>query len=286
MRHPAAILLCILGAAAAHATDLIDLPVMEPPKSDSRSGEFVFKLLPKSFQANPEFDMTIMCELTDYGRTLPIATPAHPVYYVSHDAGRYNVGELFANESTPANLDKLVIRSLSANGHLPSPNASHPPSLAIFYHWGSSNAMNAEDRLLNPHLDWLQRRERQALIGGPNFYRYLRRYASDETSNFFPLTSEQEYVINQSKGSLYYIVISAYDYAALAKNERKLVWRARLTVDSSGVALSESLPPLVLTAGTSLGRDTNGFQIVTRCAHRGKVELGPLIIVQEDVPSS
>ncbi len=261
---------------------MINLPVMEPPKSDILPGEHAFRLLPLSMQQDPRFEMTILCELTPYGRTLAPATPERPVYYVSQAGGPQQLGETTGGEKMPENFAKILTRSLSTNGYLPAEGTPQPPSLVLIYHWGSSYEMDIDSRINFPEQDFRQRQERAALIGLSAFDRRSLP-DGDFFSRLFPVTLEQERLAVQGQHSLYFTVVSAYDYASLARGERQLVWRAHLTAAAQGVSMRESLPALVLTAGTSFGRDTQGAQFVTRRALRGKVELAPLIMVQNDV---
>lgn len=270
---------CALGALSVRATELISLPVMDPPKSDARRGENVFNLLPRAFQNNPQFEMTIKCALTAYGHTFAPATPSNPVYYVIQDAGRLQLGERMDRETVPENLDKMLIRALSTNGYLPAEGTAHRPSLLLIYRWGSSYAMDHEAQLSNIMLHYLQSRKRSELIGEGYYTRPGLNYYSRD-----PFNSPESNT--QALNSLYFATITAYDHDSVARGKPEQVWRTYLTANAQGVSMSEALPALVLTAGTSFGRDTHGAQFVTRRAFRGKVEMAPLVILPDELAAA
>ncbi len=85
---------------------------------------------------------------------------------------------------------------------------------------------------------------------------------------------------------VYYAVVSAYAYDELARTQRRLLWRTTMTVNTRGVSMGESLPPLVATAGAFFGRETNEPLALRREVRRGTVKRGPLKVIEEDVPAS
>lgn len=272
MRLAPALLASVLAVTATRAVDMINLPVMDQPKSDARPGEFVFNLLPRAFQTNPAFEMSIKCRVTPYGQTFPAPSPQEPVYYIMQDAGRQSLGETSGEEKPPEHLDNILIRALSTNGYRPATDPAHKPALVLIYSWGSHFAMDHEAQVENipryvEHLN-----ERSRLIGEFGF-RPVSTGSSAEL-NFYYF----------AQNSLYFAIISAYDHDSVARGKPELVWRAHLTANAQGVSLNEALPALVLTAGTSFGRDTGKALFVTRRAVRGKVELGPLIFEPDEDP--
>jgi hypothetical protein len=88
-------------------------------------------------------------------------------------------------------------------------------------------------------------------------------------------SAEMERLVDELFSSSYFVVASAYDYQALAKGQRRLLWRTKMTVNSLGVNLAESLPPLLASAGPYLGRETRDPVLITkRISRDGRVEVG------------
>jgi hypothetical protein len=147
--------------------------------------------------------------------------------------------------------------------------------------------------------DVLQRAE---LIGGTKFARqlssvldqeanYEQSYAGltpvaeDMSSPFNRFRNANEHLmglIEESFSSCYFVVASAYDYPAMAQGKRVLLWRTKMTVNSSGISMTESLAPLIVTAGPYFGRDMTDSVTVTRTISReGRVEIGTPIVVED-----
>jgi hypothetical protein len=84
----------------------------------------------------------------------------------------------------------------------------------------------------------------------------------------------------------YFVIASAYDYEAAEKNEKRLLWRTKMTVEAQGVSLAEIMTPLISNTGSYLGRETNEAAIVKKRINRdGKVEVGTPTVVEEAAPA-
>ena len=274
----------VLGFAAvtAPATEPLPLPSMGSPQYDGEY-KFEFALIPKAFQKNPRIEMTVFCELTDYGRTLPEVTPQNPAYYIARDSGLQEFG-LSVGGSHPPDakyLEKVVQRALSGNGYLPAGPGERRPTLVLFLSWGCYYSFDHEDRLKFPELALHHDLERSLLVGGQKYERNFAGLYSGLPTLY--RSQKQEFMDYQARNDLYFVVVSAYDHDALAHGQRRLVWRARMTANTRGVAMDETLPPLVLTAGPYFGRDMKEAEAVTRPVRRGVVTLGPLEVVEQNV---
>ena len=98
-------------------------------------------------------------------------------------------------------------------------------------------------------------------------------------------TPEYEYLRDQAIDDLYYVVASAYDYPALTKNERRLIWRTTMTVSARGVSMEETLVPLVNTAAPYFGHEMEDPAIAMRRIDRnGNVIVGEPKVIEDGVP--
>ncbi len=87
-------------------------------------------------------------------------------------------------------------------------------------------------------------------------------------------------LVEESFSSCYFVVASAYDYPALLKGNRLLLWRTKMTVNSLGISMTESLPALIASAGPYLGREMSEAATITRRISReGRVEIGTPVVV-------
>lgn len=285
--------------------------------------QWVFSLLPKSLQKNPDLDLTVITEVTDEGKKLPPASPDHPAYYVAQAAGLVQVGDTYGNEKTlrPDEVEHLLKKALAANGYLPAAPAAQPPSLVVTYLWGSDNLLSPDE---SRSADQVARNilDRAALVGGKKFAKELADLfaqadamtsfsssgsigSSDDSSgdttgaaplsplastnfsnpvNLFKLRSaKNEFLVDQAADDCYYVVASAYDYATMAKGQRKLLWRTRMTVNSKGVSQVQSLPTLIASAAPFLGREMAEPEILTRRAKEEQITIGTPTVVEMPV---
>jgi hypothetical protein len=258
------------------------LLVSAAPAAEPVPEAFGFTLVPNAFSANPRLAMTIFTEMTDYGRTLPVVSAAAPVYFTAHDHGRRSEGDVVGESvfPTPAGLQETLFRALAVNGYQPAA-AGQAPGLVLIYYWGSHNAMaDLELIQLFPELHHQQVLERAMLVGGSTY----RRKIADEFSfgyTFADRMAKKAFLFNQVSQDVYFVVVSAYDHAALAAGRRQLAWRTTMTVSTAGIAMRDALPPLVVTAGDYFGRETGEPVAIVRRARRGTVTLGPLRIIED-----
>ncbi|HVS54086.1 MAG TPA: hypothetical protein VHD62_17150 [Opitutaceae bacterium] len=91
-------------------------------------------------------------------------------------------------------------------------------------------------------------------------------------------------MVDELFSSSYFVVATAYDYAELAKGHRVVLWRTKMTVNSLGVDMKESLPPLVASAAPYLGRETVDPVVISKRIDRtGNVEIGTPTVIEGNV---
>ena len=335
-------LLLPLAATAAKPEQTVDPRKAVPV----HSGEFVFSLLPKSFQKNPVVDFTVITEMTAEGRKVPKPSPGNPAYFTTGFGTYLQLGQgTPAGEKPPAmvELEKQLRSALAANGYLPAKLPEHKPSLQIIFYWGShtpgyedgnddneaaaaqaanpdaipalSGAKFAEDLLPLVMSDLARRRElieRASLVGGLKFASRLNGVIEEEarlvevdrdasraaalvgnpSPDFRAMASpfhryiqsdpKIEMLVEETFSSCYFVVASAFDYEAMAKGEHRLLWRTKMTVNSVGVSMRESLPTLIATSAPYLGRDMKEAEVVSkRVLREGRVEIGTPTVVEE-----
>ncbi|HEX2853214.1 MAG TPA: hypothetical protein VHO24_08250 [Opitutaceae bacterium] len=166
----------ILACATAFAQTAPELT----PQKEAPPSRVNFSLIPKAFRKNPDLDITVISELSDAGKTRPIASVENPIYYVLHPGGYHPRGEPMSQKPMPsADVERVLRKALASSGYLPA-TAEHAPSLVIIYIWGSHNMLGPEsaisgEQVLRNVLD------RAALVGGEKFAGKLGK-AFDEAS--------------------------------------------------------------------------------------------------------
>ncbi len=84
-----------------------------------------------------------------------------------------------------------------------------------------------------------------------------------------------ERLVDELFSSSYFVIASAYDLNPLGRGERRLLWRTKMTVNSLGLNMAETLPSLVATAAPYIGRETREPVLLTkRLSRDGNVQIG------------
>jgi hypothetical protein len=274
-----------------------------PWNTETRADSAGFNLLPRSLQKNPLVDQTVVTELTAEGRKFPPPSAANPAYYVIQSAGFHGEGHAPQERHLPTakDLAATLQRALAVNGYFPA-TAEHPPTLLIIFFWGASSALEQGSGDENdPGFTDVRHRNllsRARLVGGTRFAEELRevlKRQDQENENNRMLPPEvltvainagplMRFVTRDRKTAqlweacrdCYYVVVSAYDHAAALQGQRHLLWRTSMTLDAQGVAMSDTLPGLILSAARYFGIDMPEAATIARRVKDANVRLGPL----------
>ena len=291
-RHSAALLLLPLVWCVAHGGEA----KVPAGKTESSEGQLNLNFLPKAFQKNPLVDQTVVTEMTDLGRKMPLTSADIPGYFVAQAAGYHLEGHGPAVEQPPPEtvLANCLNQALAINHFLPA-SPGHPPTFLILYTWGVHNNLDkGSDDVVGafPDVGHKNLLGRAALVGGTKFAAELRtvleqHYRQSEVMTvaavldplylFVERDWKTKQLYEQSLADCYYVVASAYDYGAGARGERKLLWRSKMTVDARGVSMADTLPTLILNGGVYLGRDMPEAATISKRINRtGSTKLAPL----------
>ena len=271
-------------AANAQAAD-------QPPSvTEDAAGEnhFKFSLLPKAFQKNPELEMTAFTVMTDYGRTITPPSAQAPVYYEMNDGGMQMRGDAAGHNELPpaAVLTDTLQRTLAASGYLPA-KGEHKPGLLLVYFRGAHDRLDRETAEEFPNLARKYVMERALLIGGKDYAHKLETDL-DQPSLNIDISLKQKFFKSQALDDLYYVVVSAYNYDDALHNQRRLLWRTTMTVNSHGISMNQGMPALIVMGENFYGRETTQPMLMRRDVRSGTIKLGPLNILENglSVPAS
>lgn len=245
-----------------------DEPRTVPPADDSfRLSDF----LPRSLQKNPRLNLSVITEMTPAGKNIPPPSRSHPAYYIAVDGGMSEQGDAIAGEKPPSTnrWREVMVASLAASGYLPA-SAQHPPTLIVHCRYGSFNRISPvgggplddPSATNNLQLDPTQFRNlilKAALVGGEKFSVDLVRAMSTNTLPFFRLRdTHTDTLVNLAFDDLYFVIASAYDYDAAARGQKILLWRTKVTTDSQGLMMDDTVPTLTIDARDYFGHPTDG----------------------------
>jgi hypothetical protein len=223
-------------------------------------------------------------------------------------------------------LQKAMVKALAATHYLESSGPDKAATLAVVFNYGSAignivlpdavlNGVGPVPQTAEELLPYVIRGqdtelnmviERASLVGGAVFARELKDAIAQEIlleesaapaefknpslgSPFQTLLRKSPlhaHLAEVAFHSCYYVVASAYDAKSLARGERILLWRTKITVDSDGVSMRESMLPLIASAASYIGVPMAQPAIVERRieSREGKVIIGDAIVVEEAAP--
>lgn len=118
-----------------------------PVKTEGGGSAFLHRVLPRSFQKNPEVNCNVITEVLPAGKKLKPPTPARPMYYVMQSGWYQSLGEITRADThrpTVAALEGLMKNALKTNGYIESTSTQHLPTLVIVFSYGDNSADNAE----------------------------------------------------------------------------------------------------------------------------------------------
>ena len=189
----------------------------------------------------------------------PVST-ANPAYYMAVSAGYRDFGGIIAGEKVPPKDEvmQVIAKVLAKQGYLPSTD-QHPPTLLLFWTWGTMNA----DRMVTMNGDEGPQTNRRQLMRFMGAYKLglISKDKSgfqDEIANSGVLfrDADQDLIYELASEDLYVAAISAYDFAAATRSEKVLLWTTKISCPSRGLVMKEALPVMMALGGPHIGRET------------------------------
>jgi hypothetical protein len=209
-----------------------------------------------------EVEVIAVTDATPAGALRRPVTPANPAYYQAVSAGYRDFGGIIAGDKIPPKeaVTKMMTNVLAKQGYLPA-TAEHPATLILIWTWGTMNV----ERMPTGDPDDIEGRQ----INRSQLLRFMGAYKLGMVSKepgglssdllmpglvFRDVDSELIYQL--ASEDLYVIAISAYDYAAAARNQKVQLWTTKISCPSLGLAMDQSLPTMLALAAPHIGRET------------------------------
>jgi hypothetical protein len=209
-------------------------------------------------------DVTVVVDMTPEGRKAVHPTSDRPAYYLTVMRGYQELGVNAAGEKppTPQEVFSVVSPELAKQGYVGAEASHHEPDLVIDFTWGLIGP--SDDHAPNALLE----KQRYALVLGGSF------------ANVVPLESfGHDEFMAAARDRRYFVVVTAYDYAAWAKQHRHLIlWKAKMSMPSPGVTFDDILVSLAKAGGPSFGHETENHPRVVPADPEGRVDIGPTTV--------
>jgi hypothetical protein len=207
------------------------------------------------------------------------AAPGKPVHYHLLGINERTLGQSIAGEPQPdkAVLEREIERALASQGYLRTRVGGPMPTLALIVSWGSANLMieelsetdEATGETSTTNIVFNQREIAQ-LVGAIKSHRK------------FLSSSEADAINDAARQDRVYVLIGAFDVQALAKKQKKLLWRTAISIESRRTSLPESLPVMLASAAPWFGRDSEMPVFVDDAARRkAEVHIGTPVVVPD-----
>lgn len=210
----------------------------------------------------PRHDVQIIAvtDTTPVGALRRPASQTAPVYYSAVSAGYRDLGGIIAGEKIPKKeaIHSAIAKVLAKQGYLPADDA-HPASLLLLWTWGTLNTDTFPSA--NPDLPD-QQVNRQQLLRFMGAYKVglVSKQPGGFQTDLFPGTlfqdADQQLLTDLSTEDLYIIAIAAYDYAAMTRKEKVLLWTTKISCPSRGLAMDQTMPTMLALAAPYIGRET------------------------------
>jgi hypothetical protein len=234
-----------------------------------------------------DIGVDVVVNMTNEGRNVPPPTPDHPAYYYPVTRGYTEGGAILTSETAPpptADVQHMIAKALASQGYLLA--TRHPPSLVLILWWGYKSP-----ELMAPPGESLPEEgptlNLGAISGGPtarianspgasipgfNFLGIPPNLSANHSemeelvfgSEYEPEPMQNlpsirlEALINASRVSRYFLIVSALDFKAATEKRAVLLWTARVSTSQWGHSLDQVLPTLVATGAPMFGRDSYG----------------------------
>ena len=291
----------LLGASTIFGEPAAQHAQKDEGKPEKQKSYFLSSLLPISLQSHPLLAISVITEMTDLGKKLPEPAANRPYFYLIKSMGYQHAGHGVSDEGkvSEENIDRLIQNALASRHYLPT-DKDHPATICLFYFWGLHSKLDEADPETGDggfvdigHKNLLARAQ---LVGGEKFAKEFEK-ALVEKENwliggrigadpfyFFTIRSDlNRNLVDQVLDTCYYVVVSAYDAGAMAKGERKLLWRTKMSTPAQGVSLAETTPALVASGGPNFGRAMDEPSIIDKRINRkGNVGMGELKVMEMD----
>lgn len=223
---------------------------------------FLLLLLPGCLIASPpSLGILVATDVTEAGRAARMPREKSPVYYVAVAGGFQEFGAVIAGEKSPARstVDRVLAAALARAGYHPASEQTPPPALLLVYAWGT----------LNPVIDEIPGSGEPPRQVFYNQAQMLAFVGADQVASLPDSAVERERVVEAARSDLYFMIVTAYDAAALAqKGERILLWRTKITLPSQGRWLPAELPAMIASGSPHFGRATERPVWVDEPEHR------------------
>jgi len=224
--------------------------------------------------------------VSDVLATAPAAlrpTPDQPIYYVLIGGMERTLGDSVAGEKMPKQEEvaRELMTALASQGFRRTQVGGPIPSLAIVFTYGSANVSTMELFDTDPDSG-----ETTSSTIAFNQREIAQLVGADKANRQTLMSSEAERINDAARDDRLYVFLAALDAVALAKKEKKLLWRTRISIESRRRTLPESLAVMLSSAAPHFGTQTDlPVFVEDGDRRRTDVQVGTPVVVPNAPPA-
>lgn len=232
-----------------------------------------------------DIEVITITDMSPEGRLFRRPTPENPTYYIAASLGFRDLGGVVGGEKKPPNdeMIRTLTKVLAKQGYLPATEQSPSATLVLALAWGTLNA--DLDYGMDPDAPPRQRNRQQILkfLGG-----YKMGFSNADFDPLMPSLGglsfhdfDSRALYDIASEDFYVAVIAAYDAAAMAKQQKKLLWTTRISCPSRGFWLADVMPTMMAISGINIGREMAKPSWVNASEnYKPDVQIGDPILVE------
>ena len=232
-----------------------------------------------------DIEVITITDMSPEGRLFRRPSPENPTYYIAASVGFRDLGGVIGGEKKPPNDEvvRTITKVLAKQGYLPATDQSPAATLVLVLAWGTLNA--DLEYGMDPDAPPRQRNRQQILkfLGG-----YKMGFSNADFDPLMPSLgglSFQDFdsraLYDISSEDFYVAVIGAYDAAAMAKKQKKLLWTTRISCPSRGFWLPDVLPTMMAISGPNIGREMSRPAWINASEkYKPDVQIGDPVLVE------
>jgi hypothetical protein len=215
--------------------------------------------------------------------------PGKPITYAI--AGKYesDIGTPVRGEkrATAAEIEAEVTKVLASQGFVKTQVGGALPNLALIITWGSAVLDTTEISMPKPAEDPNNpldpNRPPDTNLVAMNARQMSLLVGADKASEGAVDQQGLNEINAALDGNRVYIFIAAFDMAAMMKTkEKKLLWRTRISIESTHYSLPESLSVMLASAAPYLGKEITSPVFIGEADRRkANVEVGTPYVVPD-----
>ncbi len=267
-------------ALTAHLALLAaDKPASTPAPAAAKSA--------KPAKAKPGPDVLVVADVMTRDETEKAAlvpTAENPIYYYLLGKKEEHIGTPFANDPMPKGeeVEAEIVKYLAKQHFIKTEVGKTKPQIIILFTWGSAS------------LDEQQLEETDPDTGDTTITtvttdkRRLELMAGKHKAEDKLLMSTEADVLNDNiRTDRLFIMIAAMDADALAKKEKKLLWRTNISMENRRANLTETFPAMIASAAPYFGRENGVNETIDDKMRKadGTVTYGELKVLENGTPT-